>query len=84
MTPDLSTIAQLMRKCVDRMQKDGTLRPRGNRIILLQDVFPFRPQDVERIGYDSQSGSSASIRFHLRNGKVFDGNGKLAEGVAKG
>jgi hypothetical protein len=82
MTPELSTITQLMRKSVDRMQKEGVLRPNGNRIIRLQDVFPFKPQDVESIGYDGHSGS-ASIRFHLRNGKVFDGNGKPAEPLPK-
>jgi hypothetical protein len=78
MTPELSTITQLMRKSIDRMQKEGALRPNGNRIIRLQDVFPFKPEDVAGIRYDEHTGSS-SIRFHLRNGKVFDGNGKPAE-----
>lgn len=80
MTPNVYTITQLMRKCIDRMQKEGVLRPTGTKIILLQDVFPFGPQDVESIGYDGQPGST-NIRFHLRNGKIFDNSGKPADAL---
>lgn len=71
MKPNLSNITQMMRKSVDRMQRDGAIRPGNSRIVRLQDVFPFRPDEVEGIGYDG-----SEVRFHLRNGRIFDGNGK--------
>ena len=74
--PDLSHIVQLMRRSVDRMQLAGAVKPGSKKIVRLQEVFPFRPEEVEGINY----GDNDSIRFHLRNGRVFDGSGKPVEG----
>ena len=76
MKPNLSAIVQLMRKSIDRMQRDGSIRPKGNKIVLLKDVFPFRPEDVASVGYAGED-----IRFHLGNGRIFDGAGKPVEGA---
>lgn len=76
MKPNISSIVQLMRKSVDRMQREGVIKPKGDKIVLLKDVFPFRPEDVEGIGYAGED-----IRFHLGNGRVFDGTGKAVEGA---
>jgi hypothetical protein len=75
--PDLSHVTQLMRRSIDRLQRDGTIKANGNKIVRLQDVFPFRPDEVEGIHY----GENDSLRFQLRNGRVFDGAGKLVEGT---
>lgn len=74
--PNLSHIVQLMRRSVDRMQLEGTIKPGSNKIVRLQEVFPFRPEDVDGINY----GDNGNIHFHLRNGRVFDGVGKPIEG----
>ena len=74
--PDLSHITQLMRRSIDRMQREGAIKPGSNKIIRLKEVFPFRPEDVEGLNY----GQGDSIFFHLKNGRVFDGLGKPVEG----
>jgi hypothetical protein len=71
---NMSGIVQLMRKAVDRLQQEGAIRPASGRIVRLQDVFPFRPEDVDDIGYEG-----TDIRFHLRNGRIYDDKGKLVE-----
>lgn len=76
MTPNLSSIVQLMRKSIDRLQRSGAIRPREGKIVLLKDVFPFRPEDVASIGY-----AGDEIRFNLGNGRVFDGTGKPVDGA---
>ncbi|TAL33692.1 MAG: hypothetical protein EPN97_09225 [Alphaproteobacteria bacterium] len=73
--PNMSHIVQLMRRSVDRMQLEGAIRPGSKKIVRLEEVFPFRPQDVEGIDYAEKD----SIRFHLKNGRIFDGFGKPAE-----
>jgi hypothetical protein len=79
LTPELAHIIQLMRSSIDRMEQEGSIKPREGQIIRLQDVFPFRPQDVESIYYIPKTGASDGILFRLKNGRVFDEHGKPAE-----
>lgn len=76
---NLAAITQVMRRAVERMQKEGLVQSR-ERIILLRDVFPFKPQDVESISYPQES--AGAIRFCLRNGGIFDEYGKPAKAEA--
>jgi hypothetical protein len=75
-TPNLSAITQLMRGSIDRMQRAGAIRSREDRIVKLQDVFPFEPGDVSSISYAEKAGGGNGICFHLHNGRIFDEFGK--------
>lgn len=74
--PNLSAVVQLMRGAVDRMQKEGAIKSREDRIVRLREVFPFRPEDVESVSHAGNGG----VRFRLQNGRSFDGNGQPADG----
>jgi hypothetical protein len=76
---NLSSVVQLMRGAVDRMQKDGMLKQRERRIIRLQDIFPFRPEDVDSVSY-TEMNQGGGLQFHLHNGRTFDGHGKPMDG----
>ena len=68
-----------MRRCIDRMAQEGSIKPLEGQMIRLQEVFPFRPQDVESICYIQKNGVSDGILFCLKNGRVFDDSGERAE-----
>jgi hypothetical protein len=72
---NLSSVIQLMRGAIDRMQKDGALKSREGRIVRLQDVFPFRPEDVESVSY-TEINEGGGLRFRLHSGRIFDGLGQ--------
>jgi hypothetical protein len=77
--PNLSIITQLMRGAIDRMQREGKVKFREQRIVKLQEVFPFRPEDVASVSYPDKLGGGNSIHFHLQNGRVFDGHGQPSD-----
>jgi hypothetical protein len=78
-TPNLSSIVQLMRGAIDRMQREGRLTSRGDRVVQLREVFSFRPQDVAGISYIKNKEGMDSLHFRLRNGRVFDDHGQSSE-----
>jgi hypothetical protein len=75
--PNLSSIVQLLRGAIDRLQREGAVKSREGRIIRLQEVFPFRPEDVDSVSCTGKSGDG--VRFHLQNGRVFDDHGRPSD-----
>ena len=77
--PNLSSIVQLMRGAIDRMQREGTVTLHKERIVKLAEIFSFSPEDVTSVTYVKNAEGRNSVRFCVKNTKFFDDNGQLSE-----
>lgn len=76
LTPDVETISRIMRQETDRaLRAAGAMKP-GQKVDT--PLFCFQPKDVEGI-YTHKEGAGLGIWFRLKDGRVFDSQGKAAE-----